>query len=220
MIERGYASSPCYMHELDDGGRAVSPPDPNNWSEIALWRQMRREDLINKRFGLSVRERQEASRLIMQRLDAMLDIATHPTIGVYWPFRGEPDLRDWMSSVIERGGSIALPEIFEKAKPLIFREWKPNCTMRRGVWNIPVPDNDSRIVPDIVISPVVGADAAGYRLGYGGGFYDRTLSTLSPRPRAIGVGHVISALPTIYPYSHDIPMDEIILVDPKLDQSE
>ena len=220
MTERGYASSPCYMHEFDDSARAVSPPDPDNWSEIARWRKLQREDLIENRLELSVSTRQETSRHIAATLDKTVDVASNPVIGVYWPFRGEPDLRDWMRRVTERGGRIALPEVIGKTKPLVFREWTPGCPMRHGVWKIPVPDNDTCLLPDIVISPVVGADAAGFRLGYGGGFYDRTLASLSPRARAIGVGHVVSSLQTIYPQPHDIVMDEMILVDPARDLAQ
>ena len=220
MADKGYASSSCYMHEFEDSARAVSSPDPDNWSEIAGWRKLQREDLIEKRLELSVSTRQATSRRIAAILDKTVDLASDSVIGVYWPFPGEPDLRDWMHRVTQRGGRIALSEVVDKAKPLMFREWTPVCSMRRGVWTIPMPDNDTRLLPDIVISPVVGADAARFRLGYGGGFYDRALASLSPRARAICVGHVVSTLRTIYPQPHDIAMDEMIFVDPARDRTQ
>ena len=88
--------------------------------------------------------------------------------------------------------------------------------MVRGVWNIPVPADGIQVVPDIVIAPVVGFDPEGYRLGYGGGYYDRTLAAWSRKPRVIGVGDSGAAIATIYPLLHDIPMDAIVTDAPPL----
>ena len=100
------------------------------------------------------------------------------TVSLYWPFRGEPDLRPWMASVIERGGATALPIVVEKAHPLIFRAYRPGDRLEKGVWNIPFRRKANRSIPDIVISPIVGIDPRNYRLGYGGGFFDRTLAAM------------------------------------------
>jgi 5,10-methenyltetrahydrofolate synthetase len=134
-------------------------------------------------------------------------------IGLYWPFRGELDLRDWMTDLAGQGARIALPVVVAKGEPLVFREWRPGYRMERGVWNIPIPAADRPLVPEIVISPVVGADRAGYRLGYGGGFYDRTLASLPHRALTIGVGHPVAEIETICPQPHDVPLDWIILGD-------
>lgn len=85
--------------------------------------------------------------------------------------------------------------------------------MARGVWNIPVPAAPDPVTPDLVIVPLLGVDEAGYRLSNGGGYYDRTLAALAPRPRAIGVGHDFAALPTIFPQPWDIAMDLVLLGD-------
>ena len=82
--------------------------------------------------------------------------------------------------------------------------------MERGVWNILVPSRGPSVQPDVVIAPVVGFDEAKYRLGYGGGFFDRTLAALSKRPFVVGVGYAQSRIQTIYPQAHDIPMDLIV----------
>ena len=84
----------------------------------------------------------------------------------------------------------------------------------RGVWNIPVPRANAKIVlPDVVIAPLVGFDPSCYRLGYGGGFFDRTLAVLHTAPRVFGVGYSQAALATIYPQPHDIPMDVVVTED-------
>jgi len=82
--------------------------------------------------------------------------------------------------------------------------------MERGVWNIPVPAEGPDIVPDITLSPVVGWDGAGYRLGCGGGYFDRTLAAFTPRPLAIGIGLNTARIATIFPQPHDIPMQAIV----------
>ena len=87
-----------------------------------------------------------------------------------------------MASVIERGGTVALPVVVEKARPLIFRAYRPGDRLEKGVWNIPVPADGAAVTPDIVIAPLVGFDGGKFRLGYGGGFFDRTLAG-SPQSR-------------------------------------
>ena len=82
--------------------------------------------------------------------------------------------------------------------------------MEPGFWNIPVPVGTPEVTPDIVLAPVVGFDPACFRLGYGGGYFDRTLAALDPHPLAIGVGLAGSRIATIYPQPHDIPMAAIV----------
>ena len=96
-------------------------------------------------------------------------------------------------------------------KPLLFRIWADGDSLGRGVWNIPIPREDAEVaVPDVVIAPVIGFDRGCYRLGYGGGFYDRTLAALAKKPRLFGVGYNQAAIATIYPQWHDIPMDKVV----------
>jgi 5,10-methenyltetrahydrofolate synthetase len=134
-------------------------------------------------------------------------------VSAYWPFRGEPDLRDLMATISADGGRCALPVVVERHRPLVFRQWSPGQPLQRGVWNIPVPADGAEVIPDVVIAPVVGFDPRCYRLGYGGGFFDRTLAALPARPRVLGVGYSAAAIPTIYPQPHDIAMDLIVTED-------
>lgn len=86
--------------------------------------------------------------------------------------------------------------------------------MERGDWNIPVPPAYAEVLtPDIALAPLVGWDRAGYRLGYGGGYFDRTLAILRPKPSVIGVGLQSAGLSTIVPQPHDIVMDWIVTED-------
>ncbi|MEY8837496.1 5-formyltetrahydrofolate cyclo-ligase, partial [Cribrihabitans sp. XS_ASV171] len=148
---------------------------------------------------------------------AALDIVVQATPGLivaaYWPIRAELDLRGWMAAAHDRGMRLALPVVVTRNAPVGFREWAPGAKMERGVWNIPVPATGAWLTPEVVIAPVLGLDRAGFRLGNGGGYYDRTLATLSPRPKTIGVGQSFAAMETIFPMPWDIPMDHGILGD-------
>ena len=94
--------------------------------------------------------------------------------------------------------------------PLVFREWWPGVAMTPGVFDLPVPDDTNVVQPHALLIPPVGFDAHGFRLGYGGGFFDRTLAACTVQPLKIGVGFELSRLPTIQPQSFDVPMDFIV----------
>lgn len=204
-----YASPPCYMHEFEPGPD-TAPVHKDNWPEVAGWRKVERARLIDQRLTVGADERKARSERIASALDLAIGKVGGRLISVYWPFRGEPDLRNWAVSVIARGGRIALPVVIRKAWPLEFRGWSPGDPLERGVWNILVPAHGPAVQPDVVIAPVVGFDAANYRLGYGGGFFDRTLAATPKRPLAIGIGYAESRIRTIYPQAHDIPMDAVV----------
>jgi len=131
-------------------------------------------------------------------------------VSVYWPIRAEPDLRAWMRAACARGLRVALPVATELERPLTFREWRPGAPMARGLWKIPYPADGAQVLPTAVLAPLVGFDAACYRLGYGGGFFDRTLAAMTRKPVVIGVGYPQLRIATIYPQHHDIPMDWIV----------
>jgi len=181
------------------------------WPEVALWRKAERARLIEARLAISADARAVMAGKIAEGLDAAIGDVAGRTVSLYWPFRGEPDMRPWMSSVIARGGTIALPIVVEKAHPMIFRAYKPGDRLEKGVWNIPIPAEGPAILPDIVVSPLVGVDPQRYRLGYGGGFFDRTLAAMPAKPLVIGIGYDMQRIPTIHPQTHDIPMDLIVM---------
>jgi 5-formyltetrahydrofolate cyclo-ligase len=106
---------------------------------------------------------------------------------------------------------LALPVVETPGTPLAFRRWTPGMGMERGHWGIPVPPATSeRLTPEISLAPLVGWDAEGYRLGYGGGYFDRTLAALAPKPFVIGVGLQSARLATIAPQPHDVPLSVIV----------
>ena len=116
-----------------------------------------------------------------------------------------------MDELDASGVTVALPIVETKAAPLTFRRWTPETKMVRGDWNIPVPPPDApEVTPDIALAPLVGWTTESYRLGYGGGYFDRTLAALKPRPFVIGIGFESARLQTIFPQPHDIPLDLIL----------
>jgi len=209
----GYASPPCFMHELDADYLGFQPSDPQAAIDVARWRKAERARLIDARMATPADARTAAGKRIATRLDEIVGDVAGRTVGIYWPFRAEPDLREWGASIVARGGRLALPIVVAKGKPLVFRTWKNGEKLEKGVWNIPIPAGGEEVFPDIVVSPLVGFDAAGYRLGYGGGFYDRTLAAMPAKPLTIGVGFELGRLPTIFPQWHDIPMDTLVIED-------
>jgi 5,10-methenyltetrahydrofolate synthetase len=201
-------SPPCFLHELAaDGTPRV---DPEQALDVARWRKAERERLIAVRLKLTLEYRAAQASAIANDLDRLIPSSAGTIISVYWPIRAEPDLRPWMRSKWEQGYRVALPVAVALRQPLLFREWRPDCPMARGLWRIPYPADGSEVVPNVVLAPLVGFDAACYRLGYGGGFFDRTLAGMAGNSLAIGVGYPEGALTTIFPQPHDIPMNWIV----------
>lgn len=212
---RHYASPPCLAHEIAPDYFDPLAVDPEQARDVARWRKAERVRLRAERHALSVAERDAVGAVLTAHLRAFLrdrfDSARDRVLSAYWPIKGEPNLRPLMLELHEAGVRVALPLVEKKADPLVFRRWTPETRMVRGYWNIPVPPPDAAIVtPDITLVPLVGWDGGSYRLGYGGGYFDRTLAALSPRPFTIGIGVQASRLPTIYPQPHDIPLDVIV----------
>jgi 5-formyltetrahydrofolate cyclo-ligase len=199
---REYSSPVCYAAE--------PPAAPSTWSDIKVWRKGKRTTIIAQRMARDAEDRKRLSHPVIEYLKGAIDVARYPVLGVYWPIRGEIDLRDFARRHVEAGGVVGLPVVVQDAAPVEFWRWQPGVALKRGHWNIPVPPERDVVQPQLLVVPLVGFDAGRYRLGYGGGFYDRTLAAATPRPHTIGVAFADAELDTIYPQPHDIPMDVIV----------
>ncbi len=178
-------------------------------ADVKAWRRGERERLIAERVALSPAMRRAAGEKIAAAVQDI--IAERPGIlGIYWPFRAEFDPRPMVDALVAAGRRVALPVVVDKKGLLEYRAWAPGEPLVAGVWDIPIPERREIVVPSTVLAPVVGFDRACYRLGYGGGYFDRTLAALDPRPRAIGVGFAAQEISTIHPQPFDIPMDVIV----------
>lgn len=209
-----YASPPCMAAEVDPTYFDPLGTDAQQARDVARWRRAERARLAGLREGLGQTGRAQASNSICGHLETVLaarGTLRESVLAGYWPIRGEPDLRPILSDLHAAGVCIALPVVETPAAPLVFRRWTPGMRMLRGHWNIPVPPPEAEVLtPDIALAPCLGWDEGCYRLGWGGGYYDRTLAALSPRPVTIGVALAAARLTTIYPQPHDIPLDRIV----------
>lgn len=199
------ASPPCFMHELDPSWTGLS-----GWEEVRAWRKAERARLIAVRAAVPKEERARRDLTITAHLRAAAPDLARRHVGFYWPFRGEYDPRPLARALHREGARLALPVVVQRGRPLEFRPWRPGIRMVPGIWNIPVPAEGDAVLPDVLLIPLVGFDGRGFRLGHGGGYYDRTLAAMAPRPLAIGIGFESLRLPTIHPQAHDIPMDLIV----------
>ena len=174
------------------------------------FRSALRSRLIALREALPAAERARLSRLIEARLGALLDAVNPAVLGFCWPFRGEFDARPLVAARLAGGLRACLPVVVDDGQPLAFREWTPQSEMIEDRYGIHVPAQGERLRPDAILMPLNAFDAAGYRLGYGGGFFDRSLAALAPRPKAIGVGFELARVASIRPQPHDRPMDFVV----------
>ena len=179
-------------------------------TQLKAWRKRERERLIAARTALTA-ETLEAFR---QRMDKFLELSfpglSRCRLAFCWPIKGEYDARHFARTLRERGALTALPVVVAPKTPLIFREWHPGVHLATGALDIPYPVDSPEVQPDAVILPMNGWDAQGYRLGYGAGFFDRTLASLAKRPVTIGVSYELARLDTIRPQPWDIPMDYVV----------
>jgi 5-formyltetrahydrofolate cyclo-ligase len=214
---RPFASSPCSMHEVDPSyGGLTAEGAPPDWR---AWRAQQRRRLLAARMALGQETRTAYTQDIVAKLRAVLHTrlagGRGRVIALYWPMRGEPDLRPLLTELSATGMRCALPVVVTRGEPLEFHGWAPGEPLTRGEWNIPVPAQGEAVTPDVVVAPVIGFDRERYRLGYGGGYYDRTLAARrlarsDQEPMVIGVGYSCAALATIYPQPHDVAMHLIV----------
>ncbi|MGH7004375.1 MAG: 5-formyltetrahydrofolate cyclo-ligase, partial [Alphaproteobacteria bacterium] len=176
------------------------------WAEVRAWRRSKRAELLAHRRAMPRDVKRAAQRTIIDVLRTSVPELAGCDIGLYWPIKGEIDVR----SAVSKAASAALPVVVAERQPLEFWAWAPGTQMARGIWNIPIPAERKVVHPAVLLVPLLGYDSAGYRLGYGGGYYDRTLAAMDPRPLTIGIGFEAAALKTIHPQPHDIPMDLIV----------
>ena len=192
-------------HHRRDVDRA-STANSMNWEEIKVWRKKKRELLVARREAIPAGERNcsmSESRAISstawtcrtRRLSRSAGLTGRSSTHVSPAGAGAMEVRSLRYPKWWEGHATPVPTVVARV------------LMRAGVYDIPVPDGTEIVVPDMAVVPMNGFDARGYRLGYGGGFFDRTLAAAEPRPVAIGVSYEALRLETIFPQAHDVPMD-------------
>jgi len=179
---------------------------------VADWRKAERSRLLAARKQASREDYVRWSEAIELHLVEQLSKLMTKLLGAYWPHRDEYDPMPLAAWHAGRNGEVALPAVVARDQPLEYRPWTPDTPMSPGRFSfgIPEPVNGPAVVPDVLLIPLLGFDEAGYRLGYGGGYFDRTLASYQVKPRTIGVGFEIGRMPTIDPQPHDVPLDMIV----------
>lgn len=179
-------------------------------AELKRWRKSERERLIAARVALPAATLDAWRRRMDRSLEHSFPGLAHSRLAFCWPIKGEYDARHIARSLRERGALTALPVVVAPKTPLIFREWHPGVRLVNGPLDIPYPVDSAEIVPDVVLLPMNGWDRMGYRLGYGAGFFDRTLAAAAKKPVVIGVSYELARMDTIHPQSWDIPVDYLV----------
>jgi 5-formyltetrahydrofolate cyclo-ligase len=175
-----------------------------------------RRQLVEQR--LKMPDRLRRADLLQQVMRIWLVGRPDTVIGAYWPIKGEfdplPALHRWKEDgeLLDEPQlrRIGLPVMDKLHRTLSFHAWFPGCPMQEDAYGIPKPKETEVVVPTLLFVPCVGYSVGGYRLGYGGGFYDRTLAQLNPRPFTVGLGFAQGFLPDFEPEPHDVPLDAIL----------
>lgn len=178
--------------------------------ENGEFRQNLRHDMLARRIALSADAHASLSAAVRSRLNEVFPALAELIVGFCWPVQNEPDLRPLVAELVARGGRVALPVVIRPGMPLAFREWWPAQPLSPDRYGIPSPTDGDFLVPQLLLVPVNAFDSDLYRIGYGGGFFDRTLASIEPRPLAVGVGFDFQQVASIRPEAHDQPLDIVI----------
>jgi 5-formyltetrahydrofolate cyclo-ligase len=185
-------------------------PDDDRAPDAGADRKALRRRLIAERRAMP--DRSSRAARLEAVLGAWLGQRSDTTIGAYWAIRGEfdalPVLSRWMAAA--SGRQVGLPVIDPATQRLRFRAWWPGCPMRDDAFGIPVPDGTDTLDPTLLLVPCVGFGPGGVRLGYGGGFYDRTLAGGGSRPATAGIAFAHAFVPRLVAQPHDIPLDVVL----------
>jgi 5,10-methenyltetrahydrofolate synthetase len=172
-------------------------------------RQQLRNTLLAARRALPGEQVAAWSARMVGHLLRVFPQAPGSRVAFYWPIQNEPDIRAVAVIWRKQGAQTLLPVVVAPHAPLVFHPWTEKTPLAPDRYGIPTPTTGPEIIPDVIIMAMNVFDAAGYRLGYGGGFFDRTLAALKPRPLALGVGFELSRVKNLQPEAHDQPVDWI-----------
>lgn len=188
----------------------TSPPD-----DLTAWRAAQRRRLIDQRMAIDketlARWQHQVDRLLTRGFKELFGKQANDVLAICWPVRNEYDARPLARQLRQSGTRIALPVVVAPGQALLFRAWNGDAAeLAHGPLGIDYPASGPAVVPTALLLPMVGFDRQGYRLGYGGGYFDRTLAAMQQHPLAIGVAHEFARLETLYAQPHDIAMDYVV----------
>ena len=176
-----------------------------------------------RRDHFHAREGAAAARAVRDRFLARVPLASGAIVTGYFPFGTEFDPLPLLEALDARGHPLGLPVVLRRAAPLAFRLWKPGDAMvaHKFGMNEPLP-TQPQVDPDVLLVPLLCFDAAGHRVGYGGGFYDRTIAQLRARRkiRAVGVAYSVQRFERVPAGPHDQALDWIVTEKEAIDVRE
>ncbi|MFZ2855521.1 MAG: 5-formyltetrahydrofolate cyclo-ligase [Rhodocyclaceae bacterium] len=179
-------------------------------------RQSLRRSLIERRLALSGDDCARLSAALRNHLEKGFPQLAGMRVAFCWPVNNEPDLRPlleaWLATQ-KNGFCALLPVVVGESAALAFRPWTPDTALIADRYGIPTPAAGDFVEPEALLLPLNAFDAAGYRIGYGGGYFDRTLAILREQatpPLAIGVGFELARVDSIHPAAHDQPLDAVV----------
>lgn len=198
----------------------MAPSTPNlDWPDLSMVKasenkELLRRSYLGRRDSLLLGDRVKISSQISDNTFNFLKQRGRGVVAGYWPVKSEVNILPLLEKWQVAGGEAALPVVVERNSPLSFYLWTPETPMRDSDWGIKEPDvgKDQAVVPDIVLVPLVAFDRQGRRLGYGGGYYDRTLRELSCIKSfiTIGMGYASQECEMIPAEDHDVTLDYIV----------
>lgn len=185
-------------------------PSGERIADSLVFRAALRRQKLAARMALDEASHRELSRRIEAHLATLLEPLAPQVLAFCAPVRGEFDARPLVTRLLGRGWRAAMPVVEDAAAPMSFRRWTPDCAMDTDRHGIPIPAQGQATHPTILLLPLLAFDARGFRLGYGGGYFDRTLAILVPSPLAIGVGFELGRVADIRPQAHDLRLDAVV----------
>lgn len=182
---------------------------------LRTFRKALRGQSIAAREAMEASERTAMATRICASLTGVIARVKPHRLSFCWPFRGEVDVRTVVGEWLAQDAThvAALPVVMAPRTPMTFRRWYPGCAMVSDTYGIDIPAVAELVVPDCLVLPLVAFDDAGYRLGYGAGYFDRTIEAIAasgPIPIVIGIGFELVRCPTIHPQPYDAPLDWLI----------
>ncbi|MDB5487739.1 MAG: 5-formyltetrahydrofolate cyclo-ligase [Reyranella sp.] len=174
-----------------------------------------REAMLARRQALGEPERRTAADNLLNTFLLERPIELPAVVSGFWPIKDEIDIRPLMAALFDEGCQMALPVVQGRGQRLLFRAWRPGDPLEAGVFGTLQPPARCEILePDALLVPLLACDGEGWRLGYGGGFYDRTLDDLRKRRQvtAIGVGFDLQLVPEV-PHGADDQRLDWLLTD-------
>lgn len=172
-----------------------------------------RKEMLARRDAISSEFGSDESRHLNRYIREYVLAAGAKYVAGYMPIGSEYDLRPLMSELDEYGVELALPVVKEKNAPLIFRHWRPGEVLHKGSFGIAQPHENNRlVVPELILVPLLAFDTRGFRLGYGGGYYDRTISDLKAKNyqvKTLGIAYNNQKVDRIKDDATDMPLDAV-----------